>query len=181
MWKQLQCCCLVVPAIRPHNCLKHLVILFPTSSSVEPRHFRCRECRPPGSLNHLWGGWYPQCAIFIPEYGQVSLHVGRNRVHQHLHRRPEVSLIFSTISYNVLRNSLRHGSCLILHTLRLRDLTAPPRRCENFPFRKNPPFWQQTEGPIRMPDGIPQYWIFHPRRVLRTRLSRASPMSGLRR
>ena len=34
---------------------------------------------------------------------------------------------------------------------------GPPRRCENFPFHKNPPFWQQTEDPIRMPDGIPEY------------------------
>ena len=48
MREQLQCCCIIVPAVRPHNRFKHLMILFPTGSSVEPWHFRRRERRPPG-------------------------------------------------------------------------------------------------------------------------------------
>ena len=35
-----------------HSTAQLPLILFPTSSSVEPWHFRCRECRPPGRLNH---------------------------------------------------------------------------------------------------------------------------------
>ena len=53
MRKQLQCRCVTVPAVRSYNCLKHLMVLFPTSSSVEPRHSRRRERRPPGYLYHL--------------------------------------------------------------------------------------------------------------------------------
>ena len=70
------------------------------------------------------------------------------------------------------------------------DAPPPPRRCEYFLFHKNPPSWRQTEGSTWMPDGgnfrhnsvrgnflrIPEYWIVYHRSVLRTGLSRASPI-----
>ena len=54
MREQLQCCCIIVPAVRPHNRFKHLMILFPTSTLVVVRAARretCTTCEVAGVLN----------------------------------------------------------------------------------------------------------------------------------
>ena len=56
MGEQLQCCRIIVPAIRPYDSVKHLSILLPTSCSVKSWYFCHCKRHLPGGTHHLRDG-----------------------------------------------------------------------------------------------------------------------------